>query len=77
VSRHRRHEPHPRHVESRPIYEVRPIQRCRRVAESLAEQRLQHYNVTYRYKGRKFVTQLPRDPGPRLELQVTVAPARR
>jgi len=76
VSRHRRTAPS-RDVESRPIYETQSVQRCKRVAESHSEQRLQHYNVTYRYKGREFVTQMPRDPGSRIELQVSVAPARR
>lgn len=76
VSRHRRQEP-TRHLESRPIYETQSVQRCKRVVDSHPEQRLQHYNVTYRYKGREFVTQLPRDPGSRIELQVSVAPARR
>ncbi|MFT5895767.1 MAG: hypothetical protein ACI8VW_002642 [bacterium] len=68
---------HTEQVRSTPIYETREVQRCKRTVESRAETRLQHYNVTYLYKGRKFVTQLPRDPGKRLELQVTVAPARR
>lgn len=63
-------------VQSTPIYETRDVQRCKRTVESRSENQLQHYNVTYLYKGRKFVTQLPRDPGKRLELQVTVAPAR-
>ena len=77
VQRHRRHE-RPRHqTQSRPIYESRPVERCKRVVESRSEQRLQHYNVTYKYKGRTFTTRLPRDPGNSLELQVTVAPARR
>ncbi|MFT4726381.1 MAG: hypothetical protein ACI9UN_000876 [Granulosicoccus sp.] len=62
---------------STPIYETRDVQRCNRTVESRTESQLQHYNVTYLYKGRKFVTQLPRDPGKQLELQVTVAPARR
>ncbi|MGQ7844991.1 glycine zipper 2TM domain-containing protein [Granulosicoccus sp. 3-233] len=76
VTRHRRYET-PRHVESRPIYETRTVERCRRVVDSRAQQRLQYYNVTYRYKGREFVTRMPRDPGKRIELQVSVAPARR
>ncbi|NND90951.1 MAG: hypothetical protein HKN42_08805 [Granulosicoccus sp.] len=76
VSRHRRPQRSPR-VESRPIYETRQVERCKRVVESRSERQLQHYNVTYRYKGRKFVTQLPRDPGNRIELQVSVSPARR
>lgn len=77
VQRHRRNERSSRRSQSRPIYESRPVERCKRVVESRSEHRLQHYNVTYRYKGRNFTTQLPRDPGSRLELQVTVAPARR
>ncbi len=76
VSRHRRNE-RPRQVESRPIYETRPVERCNRVVASHSERQLQYYNVTYRYKGREFVTQMPRDPGDRIELQVSVSPARR
>lgn len=75
-SRHRRPQPM-RPSNGRPIYETRPVEKCRRVVESHYEQRLQHYDVTYRYKGRTFTTQLPRDPGDKLELQVSVSPARR
>jgi uncharacterized protein YcfJ len=77
VQRHRRYDRPRRHAQSRPIYETRPVERCKRVVESRSEQRLQHYNVTYKYKGRTFNTRLPRDPGNRLELQITVAPASR
>jgi uncharacterized protein YcfJ len=76
ISRHRNFD-RPRHVETRPVYETRPVERCNRVIESHAERQLQYYNVTYRYKGREFVTQLPRDPGARIELQVSISPARR
>ncbi len=76
VSRHRRYET-PRNVERRPIYETRSVERCNRVVESHAERHVQHYNVTYRYKGREYVTRMQRDPGRRIELEVTVAPARR
>lgn len=75
-SRHRRPQ-HQRPSNGRPIYETRPVEKCRRVVESRYEQRLRHYDVTYRYKGRTFTTQLPRDPGDKLELQVSVSPARR
>ncbi|MBX2881513.1 MAG: glycine zipper 2TM domain-containing protein [Granulosicoccus sp.] len=74
-TRHRRSQAS-RHRPSRPVYETRPVEKCRRVYEARYEQRLQHYNVTYRYKGRTFTTQLARDPGDRLELQVSVSPAR-
>jgi len=64
-------------VRSTPIYETRQVQRCKPTVAARTESQLQTYNVTYIYKGRKFVTQLPRDPGNQIELQVTVAPARR
>jgi len=77
-SRHRRQERTPRRVESRrPVYETTQIEKCKRVSESISQRKLQHYNVTYEYKGRRFITQMPRDPGNRIELQVSVAPARR
>lgn len=74
AARHRRHHSHrPRTV----VRETRPVERCRTVDDVRYEERLQHYDVTYRYEGRTFTTRLPRDPGPRLELQVSVRPARR
>ncbi|MFK8075865.1 MAG: glycine zipper 2TM domain-containing protein [Granulosicoccus sp.] len=75
-SRHRRFQ-ESGHTQSTPIYEMRDVERCKRVVESRTERQLQHYNVTYRYKGRNFVTQMPRDPGSKIELQVSVVPARR
>lgn len=77
ISRHRRHPSSVRVVESRPIYETRTVERCKRVVDTRSEQELQHYTVTYRYRDREFVTRLPRDPGNYIELQVSVAPARR
>ncbi len=76
-SRSQRYERNNRRVESRPIYETVQVKKCRQVAKSVSKRHLQHYNVTYEYKGRTYKTQLPRDPGNRLELQVSVAPARR
>ncbi len=76
-SNRNRHYSAARHTQSRPIYEIREVERCKRATESHSQRRLKHYNVTYQYKGRNFVTQLPRDPGERIELQVSVAPARR
>ena len=59
-----------------PIYESYEVQRCKDVPLSRVEQRIQHYDVTYRYKGRTFQTRTRRDPGRQIELQVSVAPAR-
>lgn len=72
-ARHRR--PH-RHQAPRTVYETREVERCRSVERTRSEERLQHYDVTYRYDGRTFTTRLPRDPGPRLELNVALTPAR-
>lgn len=76
TSRHRRFQ-ESGNSQSTPIYETRNVERCKRVVETRTESQLQHYNVTYQYKGRNFVTQMPRDPGNKIELQVSVAPARR
>ena len=76
ATRHRR-DRYERHVVPRTVYETRPVERCRTVETSRSERRLQHYDVTYRYEGRTFTTRLPRDPGPRLELNLELTPARR
>ena len=39
--------------------------------ETSYENRTLGYNVTYEYAGRQFTTQLPYDPGPTIQLQVT------
>lgn len=75
VERHRRNPPASRQQRV-PIYETVETERCKEVSESKLEQRLQHYDVTYRYKGRSFSTRMKRDPGSQIELQVSVAPAR-
>ena len=74
VLRHRR--PQTVRRQGAPIYETEEVERCKQVAESRLEQRVQHYDVTYRYKGRTFTTRMRRDPGSQIELQVNVSPAR-
>ena len=59
-----------------PIYETVEVERCKQVSDSRLEQRIQHYDVTYEYRGRTFTTRMNRDPGDQIELQVNVAPAR-
>ena len=81
ASRHRNerygHDRHDRYRQpARTVHETRPVERCRTVETARSERRLQHYDVTYRYEGRRYVTRLPRDPGSSLELEVTVRPAR-
>jgi len=50
-------------------------QRCTVVNDVHYEQRPDGYDVTYRYGGRIYRTRLPYDPGPRLLVNVNVAPA--
>jgi uncharacterized protein YcfJ len=49
-------------------------QRCRTVQERHIEQRLDGYDVSYRYGGQLYHTRLPYDPGRRLRVQVSVTP---
>lgn len=73
--RHRRNpQPGINHVQSRPSIDVRPIKRCENTTETHYEQRLQGYNVTYRYRGETYKTRMNRDPGSRIKLQVSVKP---
>ncbi len=39
--------------------------------QTVYENRLQGYNVTYEYAGRQYQVQMPQDPGPTLRVQVT------
>lgn len=48
--------------------------RCRTVQEHRTEQRLDGYDVSYRYGGQLYHTRLPYDPGRRLRVQVSVTP---
>jgi uncharacterized protein YcfJ len=49
-------------------------QRCRTVQERHTEQRIDGYDVSYRYGGQVYHTRLPYDPGRRLRVQVSVTP---
>jgi len=48
--------------------------RCRTVEDSYTEERIEGYDVTYRYQGQRFHTQLPYDPGSRIRVGVDVRP---
>ncbi|MEQ1439952.1 glycine zipper 2TM domain-containing protein [Fontimonas sp. SYSU GA230001] len=50
-------------------------QRCRPVQAVRYEQRLDGYDVAYRYNGRIYHTRMPYDPGHRIAVQVDVRPA--
>ena len=75
AARHRR-QPTDVHRPPRETVTTRPVERCETRTDVRYEQRLDGYDVTYRYHGETFTTRMKRDPGSRLEVQVTVQPAR-
>jgi uncharacterized protein YcfJ len=60
---------------SAPTYYEREVRRCHTVDNW--ERRLAGYRVTYEYQGRRYETFMDYDPGPRLPVYVSVAPAAR
>lgn len=51
------------------------VQQCATVMTYQVQNRIDGYDVTYRYLGQVFQTRLQQDPGPRLPVQVDVRPA--
>lgn len=54
---------------------TRPVRRCQTNYTSTEEERIDGYNVTYRYNGQKYRTRMPYDPGDRMRIRVDVRPA--
>ena len=54
----------------------RPVERCQTSMQEHTEERIDGYNVRYRYKGQTYATRMPYDPGNRLRVRVDVRPAR-
>lgn len=54
----------------------RPVQRCETRYRSHREERIDGYDVLYRYKGQKYQTRMPYDPGRKLKVRVDIRPAR-
>lgn len=52
-----------------------PVQRCATNYRTHEEERIEAYRVVYRYKGQKYATRMPYDPGNRLRVRVDVRPA--
>ena len=59
------------HYDSRRTYVV---QRCRNSYDYRKEERVDGYEVTYKYKGDTYMTRMPEDPGQRIRLRVTITP---
>jgi uncharacterized protein YcfJ len=53
----------------------RPVERCETRYRSHREERIDGYNVLYRYKGQKYSTRMPYDPGYRIKVRVDIRPA--
>ncbi len=51
-------------------------ERCKTVTDYRTEQRVEAYDVAYRYGGRVYNTTLPYDPGSRIPVDVNVRPVR-
>jgi uncharacterized protein YcfJ len=51
-------------------------QRCRTVDNGYNDQRIQAYDVSYRYNGQLYRTQMPYHPGSRLPVRLDVQPVR-
>ena len=47
---------------------------CRVSHETVTEERILGYDVTYRYRGETYTTRMNRDPGDRLAVRVRVEP---
>jgi len=63
----------------RPYYQTteysRPVTRCETNYQSHKEERIDGYDVVYRYHGQKYATRMPYDPGNKIRIRVDVRPA--
>jgi len=57
------------------VQHARPVRRCNTHYRSHREQRIDGYDVVYRYKGQKYATRMPYDPGKRIKVRVDIRPA--
>ncbi|MEM7503635.1 MAG: glycine zipper 2TM domain-containing protein [Pseudomonadota bacterium] len=54
---------------------ARPVRRCETNYQSYQEERIDGYDVIYRYRGQRYATRMPYDPGERLRVRVDVRPS--
>jgi uncharacterized protein YcfJ len=53
----------------------RPVRRCETQYREHQEERIDGYEVIYRYHGQKYATRMPHDPGRKLRVRVDIRPA--
>jgi uncharacterized protein YcfJ len=63
------------HGPVRRVESSRPVERCETHYRNQREQRIDGYNVVYRYNGQKYSTRMPYDPGKRIKVRVDIRPA--
>lgn len=56
-------------IEGAPAAQLQNVQRC--ATQTFYENRPVAYNVVYEYAGKQYSLQMPNDPGPSIQLQVT------
>ena len=64
-----------RHGSYETVEYARPVKRCATQYREMQEERIDGYNVIYRYKGQKYATRMPHDPGRKLRIRVDIRPA--
>ena len=52
----------------------RPVRRCETQYREHKEKRIDGYDVLYRYRGQKYATRMPNDPGDRIRIRVDIRP---
>lgn len=58
-----------------PAQYSRPVKRCETRYRERQEERIDGYQVVYRYRGQKYATRMPHDPGRSLRVRVDIRPA--
>ncbi len=54
----------------------RPVRRCETRYRDHREERIDGYDVIYRYRGQNYSTRMPYDPGRKMKIRVDIRPAR-
>jgi len=57
------------------VQHSRPVKRCETQYREHQEERVDGYDVLYRYHGQRYSTRMQHDPGPKMRVRVDVRPA--
>lgn len=63
-----------RHGDAYETTHSRPVTRCETQYRESREERIDGYEVVYRYNGQKYATRMPHDPGRRIRIRVDIRP---